>query len=336
MEQQTQDNFTLNAIDLVKTALKNIKLLTVVTLAVAVIAGALSYTIEKKYRSRVILFPSITMSLSKTLLNSASGSVKESMMPFGEEEESERILQVLNSDVLRNALIRRFNLFEHYGVDTTSSPYPYTVVTGKFKKNFSFRRTKYMAVEIDVLDKDPQLAADLANFAAVYIDTIMNKMYRERAMQAYHIVEEEYRDLERQINAIRDSLKIISQYGVNDYESQTEMFNMEYARALSSGNMHGAKILEQKMEILKKYGGSYLTWKNLLEYETDRFSEMKERLAEAKVDALQNISYKYILDNAVKAERKAYPKRTMIVGAAALTGFLLMLFFLYFRDNGLF
>jgi len=55
-----------------------------------------------------------------------------------------------------------------------------------------------MAVQISVLDKDPQMAADIANKIADLLDSTKNQMQRQRAFSGYRIVEAEYNSLKEE------------------------------------------------------------------------------------------------------------------------------------------
>ena len=58
-----------------------------------------------KYRSSVIFFPSATNSVSKALLEE-SNSEKQDILAFGEEEQAEQMLQILNSDEIRELIMK--------------------------------------------------------------------------------------------------------------------------------------------------------------------------------------------------------------------------------------
>ena len=49
-----------------------------------------------------------------------------------------------------------------------------------------------MAVKISVLDKDPQMAADIANDIAELLDSTKNNMQKVRALKGFKIVEGKY------------------------------------------------------------------------------------------------------------------------------------------------
>ncbi len=127
------------------------------------------FFITPKYKSTVIMFPVATNSISKVLISQNSG-IKEDILGFGEEEQAEQMLQLLNSNLIRDRIIEKYKLMEHYGIEPDSR-YKYTRLYGKYEDNIKFRRTEYMAVKITVLDTDPQMAADIANDIAALVDS---------------------------------------------------------------------------------------------------------------------------------------------------------------------
>ncbi|MBT7243698.1 MAG: hypothetical protein HN879_09805, partial [Flavobacteriaceae bacterium] len=79
----------------------------------AVVSSAISLIIEEKYKSVVVMFPAATNSLSKALIAESNGG-KYDVMSFGEEEQAEQMLQVLNSDHIRTRICKKYNLLKHY------------------------------------------------------------------------------------------------------------------------------------------------------------------------------------------------------------------------------
>jgi uncharacterized protein involved in exopolysaccharide biosynthesis len=92
-----------------------------------------------------------------------------------------------------------------------------------------------MAVEINVYDKDPGIAAAIANEIASLLDSTKNAMQRERAIKAFRIVEAQYHFLRNEIQEMEDSLTFLRQQGVHDYESQAEMINQQLAIEVAMG-----------------------------------------------------------------------------------------------------
>jgi len=305
----------------------------IVVSSIAFVASVIiSLTITPKYRSTVIFFPSSSTSISKALISTTGGGPARDILQFGEEEETERLLQVLYSDEIRERLVEKYNLFEHYQIDPDSR-YKYTTLYGKMKENISFRKTEYMSIRIDVLDTDPGVAADIANEIASLLDSTMNRIQKRRAREAYEIVEQEYFLLKNEIGALEDSLKTLGQLGVFNVEAQSQGLVELYLDAVSRGNRSQAERLEKQINVLAEHGGTYLFLTEFLENESARLSLLKEKYVEAKVDAEQNLSHTFIVNKGQEAEKKAYPKRSVIVIISTFSAFLFTLIVLVSIDS---
>jgi uncharacterized protein involved in exopolysaccharide biosynthesis len=257
------------------------------------------------YRSTVIMYPASSNSISKSLLNE-NAIAKQDILEFGEDEQTEQMLQILNSNRIRDKVIRKFKLAEHYGI-AADSRYHQTRLYDRFESYITYKRTEYMAVKISVLDQDPQMAADIANEIASLLDSVKNDMQKERARQGFKIVESEYVSLSEEIRTMEDSLTKLRELGVHDYETQAEMMNQQLAMEIAKGNGRGIKALEDKLAVLAKYGGPYVSIRDALEHEKKQLSYIKARYEEARIDATQDIPQKFVVENAFKSERKAYP-----------------------------
>ena len=275
--------------------------------------------IKPKYKSSVIMFPVATNSISKVLISQNSG-IKEDILGIGEEEQAEQMLQMLNSNLIRDRIIAKYNLISHYKIPQDSR-HKYTRLHREYENNVKFRRTEYMAVKITVFDTDPQMAADMANDIAALLDSTRNFMQKERAVKAFQIVNEEYKSLEEEVNSIVGSLKYLGSKGVNDYERQSEVLNQQLAIAISQNNQHAVRALQQKLDTLGKYGGEFLSLKNALEFKTEQLTLLKTKYQEAKVDAEQFLPQKFIVNSAYKAEIKSYPIRWIILVITAFIVF---------------
>jgi len=289
---------------------KHLVVIGIIAIIVAVIFSS-PFFIKPLYKSTVILYPTASNSISKVLLSDNPGNTKD-ILEFGEDEQTEQMLQVLHSNKIRDKIISKYNLLDHYEIKENSK-YRMTNLYKRYESNFRFRRTEYMAVMITVLDEDPQLAADMANDVGELVDSTINSMQKVIAKKAFKIVETEYLELKKEVRQKEDSLTVLRELGVHDYESQSEMFNRQLAIEMSKGNQAGVKRLEQKLETLAKYGGPYVSLRDALEHDKKLLSELKAKYEEARVDATENLPHKFVVSSAYKAERKSYPIRWLIV-----------------------
>ncbi len=309
------------------------KVLLILALAAIVLSFIFSSPIfiTPLYRSTVVLFPTSTNSISKALIADNAGNKKD-ILEFGEDEQTERLLQVLYSSRIRDRIINKFNLLEHYDIDPESK-YRMTKLYNMYENNINFRRTEYMAVRISVYDKDPAFAADIANDIAVLLDSTINEIQRERALRGLEIVEREYKELQQDIRQMQDSLNHLMKLGVHDYESQAEMINRQLAIELAKGNTAAVRRLENKLKDLANYGGAYVTLINSIEYNVEQLSLIKAKYKEAKVDAEQFLPQKFVVDQAYKAEKKSYPIRWLIVVVSMLSTVLMGVFVIIIIEN---
>lgn len=319
MNQNRKDEF--NTTNFLLFLLKWWKPLLIVAVVSAVASAGFSFLITPKYKSIVVLFPTSTNAISKAILADNFGP-KQDILEFGEEEQAEQLLQILNSNEIRSRIIEKFDLMIHYNIDP-NSPFKMTELISEYNDNITFRRTEYMAVEISVMDKDPQMAADIANTVADLLDTVKNRMQKERAVKAFKIVESEYNMLKAEIKQLEDSLNALRVMGINDYETQAEAYNVQLAIALSKNNTAGVKAIEERIKILGEYGGIYVSLRSQLEYDKEQLSKVKNKYDEAKIDAQETLPAKFVVDRAFKAEKKSYPVRWIIVAVSTIAAMLL-------------
>lgn len=314
-----------NSKEILLVLIRNKRIVIGISLLAAVVFSIISLLLPDYYESEVILYPASSSSVSQSLLERNIKS--KDILKFGEEEEVEQVQQILQSDLIRMRIIEKFDLINHYKVDHTSK-YQHSDLLDTYDENVSIRRTQYNSVRITVLDQSPDTAALLANDIANLLDTTMNYLQKTRSIKAFEIVEKEYLKLQTEINKLNDSLTILRSYGINDYESQSEVYNQALAQAILKGSKSAEAALEGKLSTLAKYGSSYMQISNYLEFQTEQLSILYSKYAEAKVDVEQDLPHKFIVSKAFAAEKPIYPVRWLIVLIGVLSTLFLLTFVL--------
>jgi capsular polysaccharide biosynthesis protein len=309
---------------------KIILIATAISLVASVVFSS-PFFIKPKFKSSVILFPTTNSSISRSLLSEMTFE-KENILQFGEEEQVEQMMQILHSDEVRDRVIKKFNLMDHYRVNPNGS-YPRTELNRKIDENISFNRTEYLSVRIDVLDENPQMAADIANTIGDLLDSVKTRMQHDRAKKALAIVEKEYFDFLRYMNAREDTLNKLRMLGVLNYDAQVERLSEAYGKAVMAGSSSATKIIEEKMNILVKYGGIFTAIIQDMEHDRLALSRLKTKYEEAKVDATQELPNKFVVNMATPAEKKSYPVRWLIVLISTLGTFLLSIITVLLLEN---
>lgn len=332
MKKNSENEFEFGSTNLIHYLFSKWKPLLIISVLAFIISVVASLIITPKFKSTVIMFPASSVSVSEALVSTTSSGSKSGILAFGEEEETEQLLQILNSDEIKENLIQKFNLFDHYQIDA-SSKYKYTELYSRMESNISFRKTEYMSVRIDVLDEDPQMAADMANELAFLLDATINRMQKKRADDAFLIVSKEYKQLQEDISELQDSLRKIGELGIYDVEAQSQGLNEAWLEAVSSGKTSLANKLQEQINNLGKYGGDYMFLKEFLSNESGRLSLLKDKYTRAKVDTEQSLPHSFIVSEGRVAEKKAYPRRSIIVILSTFSAFLFALFILIVFDS---
>ena len=330
MDEQTHNTYSSKYLCRLLVDYRKPILIILAVAALCAIIFSAPFFITPLYKSTTVIYPTSSNSISKVLISTTYQSEKD-IMNFGEDEQTEQMLQVLNSNRVRDKVISRFNLMEHY--DIKGSKYPITKLNKLYDARIKFRRTEYNAVKITVLDSDAALSARIANEIAEIFDSTMNQMQKEVAIEAFRIVEQEYNTLVAEMNMLEDSLNTLRKLGVFDYESQVEMLSQQMAVELGKGNTQGIKNIQQQLDILAEYGGASYAINERLDNDRLQLSLVKSKYEEAKVDATEFIPHKFVVTSAFQAERKSYPIRWIIVVVTVLSTFLLLIFCIVVYDR---
>lgn len=312
MENNKHNGYNFNSVDL----LIYIWNKRVILISVGMIAGIasiiISLLITPMFESSVIMFPASNASVSKDLL-SQNYSGRQDVHGFGEEQQAEQLLQVLNSEPIRSRIIQKYNLLEHYEIEP-GEKYPLTRLYETYSSNVNFRLTEFMSVEISVMDKDPEYAANMANDIAALVDTVYNHMKKERAREALRLVEREYMEAANKLTVLRDSMSLLS-------EQVSENLN-------NSGDPANHLI-----QAISENGALYISMMNLVRYETALVTDLSLKYKEARLEAEQNLSYKFVVEKAYPSEKKAYPKKSLIVIVSTFAALLFAMIVLIIIDN---
>jgi uncharacterized protein involved in exopolysaccharide biosynthesis len=291
-----EQQYNYESTDIIRFMFKHKWPIIIVTLIAALAAIIVSYTITPKFKSSVILYPKTQVSVSHALSNSELINPEDHILNFGDEEATEQLIQTLYSEDIRFKIIEKFDLFNHYKIDSESD-YPMTQLHEEYSDNIRFKRTEYQAIEITVMDTDPVMAANIANEIASLLDSVLNRMQNEVAVEILKVVEQEHGLLEAEIQ------------------------NIEKELAGFKGKVNNPK---------------YISLSERLVNENKRLSDIKSKLSEARVNANQNLPRKFLVAKAYVAEKKSYPVRWLICVVSTFSAFifavLMMLFIERYKD----
>lgn len=307
------------------------KPLIIVTSIAAILSIIVSFIIAPQYKATAIVFPSRTFSVSKLLIEQNLGA-QEDYMDLGDEDDAEKLLQILNSTEIRQRVAEEFNLWENWKIKK-DNVYASHYLKLKWDEMVSFKRTDYVSIRVDVYDYEANRAAHIANSIIRYADSVKFRMTKEVAKQALFIIEEEYANTLSRIKLLEDSLQVIRELGIIDYKAEMTAYSKSMAKAVAEGNKSAIANLQVKLDVLEKYGMQYDDlFANLKKYRS-KYPVIKQKYDEAKVNYQRNLPAKFIVDYAMPNEKKAKPVRAIIVLVPTISAFLLALLYLLFSDR---
>ncbi|MGY8954153.1 MAG: hypothetical protein ACKVJP_12385 [Flavobacteriales bacterium] len=318
IQEKSSDQF--DSTNLLVFLLKWKKPLIIVSISAAIISAAISLIIPEKFESTYVFFPAYSGSISKGIMTEDAGA-KNDIVQFGEEEQAEQMLQILNSEWIRGKVVNKYGLYEHYEL-FEDIEYRDTKLVKMWEDNVSFKRTEFQSIEIRVLDTDAQMAADIANDVASLVDSAKNKMIHERAGQAFAVVEKEYFAMQVRMVLMDDTLKWLGEKGIANAEKQAEMLSSEYYKAIGRNDARASKALKDELDTLGKYGPFQDKLIDQREFELERLFLLRAKYEELKVDMNQNVSHKFTVNRAWPSEKKAYPIRWLIVVVSTMSAFI--------------
>ncbi|MDA0684452.1 MAG: Wzz/FepE/Etk N-terminal domain-containing protein [Bacteroidetes bacterium] len=342
----------------------------IVTSVMAVASVVISLLLPNWFKasSRLLLPASASGGIASALLGDIS-SAAQSLLGGGGGDYI-RYMAILNSRSVMDEVIEHFDLIMVY--DLAEEEFPLQEARSTLGDNVDFvidQEFDFMSIE--VLDQDPQRAADMSNFFVERLDEINNRLSKQTAGNFRQFVEERYAKSQSDRDALLDSLAAFQrEYGVIDLEAQTAAFFTQLAELRA-----GAVQVEIQLESLKAQFGEtnrqVQSLQSLADAADTRYQEalngseavlpvsrsaapemvkrylnlmmertIQERILELVAPMLEQARFEeerisqtvQVVDAAVAPVEKFKPKRSIICIAATLSGFILAILFALLID----
>ncbi len=285
MKNEIRAEFRTDSFDLINFFIRHFRKFVIAGIAAAVLSAGISLLLKPLYESTVILYPSANIAEAGSLL----GEVASRTELFGDDDATEKLVQVINSEQVRSYLKEKYDLVSHYGIKP-GEKYPNTLLSEKMDKYLRCAKTSFGSVEIRVRDRDREVACAMANDMAMRADTVFNNLQRSAAAVMLDEINRTYESQFRMVRQYEDSLLSLS-------------------------------------------GAAALRIYSTLETENDYLGMIRGRYLEAQALSRRTLPYTLIVDRAVVAEKKAWPRRTVIVTVSVLSVLLLLTLVLFVAEG---
>ncbi len=276
MKRDIKAEFKPDSADLINFVIRHFRKFMIAGVVAAVLSAVISLLIKPLYESTVTLYPSSNITEARTLLGEATSKTAL----FGDEEATEKLIQVINSDQVSDWLRHTYDLESHYNIKP-GERYPNTVISEKMDRYIRCSKTSFGSVEIKVRDRDREIACAMANDMASRADTIFNNLQRNAATLMLTEISRSYEAQDRLVRRYEDTLS----------------------------TLQGAAALK--------------TW-STLETETEYLGLIRGRYLEALALSQQTMPYTLVVDRAMVAEKKIFPRRSLIVITSTVSVLILL------------
>ena len=313
-----------NAFSLLQFMWKWRKWLLIVCVATFFVSAVCSFLVRPRYKSTALLYAPRTSSVSKILLNEQNYNERLEIKALATVDETEQMLPFLNSVTIKDSLIEKYKLAEYYNINVNKKggmSKLYKTITN----NMTVKRTDYGAISLSLSDWDPQRAYEMTLDVVRWLDTVKNAVEHERALAAYTILQNQLDSIEREIAAVNDSIRALMAHGVFDVKLQSERLTQQYAIAAAQGNTAAMQRIIKEQDTIAKYGAQLTSYQDL-EYNFSKYHALcKQKMMDAKMDMTTIMPVKFVIDKPFPADKKFYPKKSLIVVISTLCAFILTL-----------
>ncbi len=280
-----------------------------VILGVAVVLAVIfsgPFFITPKYKSFAVIYPA-------------------NVSPYSEESETEQMFQILQSQDIMDSVINKFDLPEHYEIERDYK-YFKTAIYYEYSQNVKIQKTPYDAVSIEVLDKDPEMAAAMVSAIIDFYNIKVSRMHKEKYVEVMNMYELLLRKKAMYIDSLKLALYNLSvETGLLGYDQSSEEIMRGYLRTVTSGaagniNTPEVKRLKENME---RAGGEIIILTESIKNEANSYTQFKVEYEDALRFYDAKLTYCNVITHPFPSDKKSYPIRWLIV----VMTFVLTLFF---------
>lgn len=266
-----------------------------------------SYFIRPKYKSTAVVYP-------------------VNILPYSMESPTEQLLQLFNSADVRQMMVEKFNLPVHYGIDTNGSAGK-TRMYNTFDENVQVRKTEFESIRIDIYDVTPDTACAMVNGMIECVNLKARKLQRGKTKEVVKIFSEQLRFKQHQIDSLeRIMSELRVRYGLLDYDVQSKEATKSYLKLVSGGASHEKMhAIDTLMRNLQEKGGELVSVNDQLTGLRAAYNDIKVEYDRSVSDLTKELTYSNVVARPFPADAKAYPIRSLVSLACALSALMLAL-----------
>jgi capsule polysaccharide export protein KpsE/RkpR len=244
---------------------------------------------------------------------------------YSEESTTEQMLQVLNSNDIKEQMLKAFNLAKHYKIDPKDPQY-YTLFLSEYDDNVSISKTEYESVEIKVLDENPKIACNMVDSIISFYDKKIASLHKKKHGEAMEISRKVFQTKSHELDSLESKMiELRQKYGILNYGAQ--------ANEAAKGEISGNNIAKEMFKNLQDQGAYYQRLDSLVWYARRDYLYFKNQYETELREINKNISYSQVISSPIPSDKKAYPIRWAVVVITMLTSLIFSLIVIAVIDS---
>ncbi len=219
---------------------------TILNICLVTLVGSivLSLFLKNYYQAVTVFYPSNAHLATPELIFGTAGEVTDI---FGTDHDLDRVAEVANGNAVVDYMIDRFQLYQHYGLDSTSKDGP-SKVRETFHSLYSALKNKNDAIELRMEDVDRELSSTMANAARERTNFLVQRLIKDNQAQLLATYEDNIRHKEVELQHLADSLSyLMSHFNLPSVGDMGEQISLQLANAESQVIRSRARL-----EVLEK------------------------------------------------------------------------------------
>lgn len=250
------------------------------------------------------------------------------------ETRTDQLLQLLESNSIRDSLIERFGLPHRYDIDTAAGGGRYALYN-EFNDRVEISKTRYESVQIEIVDEDPVVARDMVNAMLEQVNLLARRLQREKSREVLAIAGRALANERSKLDSVQARLNVLRRdAGLLSYDAQVKELTKGYVRLLSSGSSPAQRdALRGMIRELEEKGGEFRELSelsNLFRTNYDRLLTEHERVVN---DVTKELTYTNTVVYPEVADKKVYPVRWLIVSTTTLSALFLCFVLTVWREQ---
>lgn len=274
-----------------------------------IIALVLFILIPSRYRSYATVYP----------YNSFARDQLVSNPQFGHEVDSDRLLQILESNDIRSSICKEFNLVRYYDIDTARFDWE-DKLAEYFYRDISFTRTRYLSVNIMAEMEDPELSRTVVNRIIELTNDFQAKVYTQNIRKEVEYLQSNLAQQQLRVDSIEKQIYAL--------KKPDQPMHILYNHLLAAGKEQPKPEVFQFVDSpeLEKLVEDY-------KFEYSKLLSLRDQARNIENQSRRPVPNLYIVDHPRASHKRIYPRLTILLPICTVSALVITLVILLLSDQ---